>query len=189
LTSISFVGRCPGARPPEYDATYAPEELFGILTARGIKVDEQPDVFFDRIPADRQRYVSLPGGCPTPEALWQRCNETSLKELDGSDFAIELAQHLLSTERILVDAAIAVGCSCSGVTHSITGYAARVAVTSLEPPRSSTPILGVETVPDLSSALPEPDKSPGDTSYTEAPTSPARTRMAITPTTALRVKK
>jgi hypothetical protein len=196
LTSISFVGRCPGAKPPEFDATYTPEELFGILRARGIKLEDQPDVFFDRIPPDRQRFASLPGGCPTPEALWQRCNGTNLKELEGSDFAIDLAQLLLSTERILVDAATAVGCSCSGVTHSTTGYSARVAVTSLEPPRSSTPILGIETVPDLSSALPEPAKSLVDmsyteptTSYAEPPTSLARTRMAVTPKSALRVKR
>lgn len=189
LTSISFVGRCPGATPPEFDAAYTPDELFGILRARGIKLEDQPDVFFDRIPPDRQRYVSLPGGCPTPEALWQRCNETSLKELEGSDFAIELAQHLLSTERVLVDAATAVGCSCSGVTHSTAGYSARVAVTSLEPPRSSTPILGIETVPDLSSALPEPDKSQIDNGFAEQPSGQSRTRMAVTPNTALRVKK
>jgi hypothetical protein len=189
LTSISFVGRCPGAKPPEYDAAYTPEELFGILSARGIKIGDQPDVFVDRIPPDRQRYASLPGGCPTPQVLWQRCNETSLKELDSVDFVIELAQHLLSTERVLVDAATAVGCSCSGITHSTTGYSARVAAASLEPPRSSTPILGIETVPDLSSALPEPDKSHDDISFTEPPSNPGRSRMAITPPNALKARK
>jgi hypothetical protein len=189
LTSISFVGRCPSARPPEFDVAYTPDELFGILRARGVNLHDQPDVFFNRLPPERQRHVSLPGGCPTPEALWQRCNGTSLKELDAPEFAIELAQHLLSEEQVLVDAAIAVGCSCSGVTKSTTGYSARVAITSLEPPRSTTPIFGIEAVPELTSPLPESSNSSGGNSYIESRPAPSRAKMAVTPTTALRMKK
>ena len=41
-------------------------------------LEEQPDVFVDRIPPDRQRFASLPGGCPTAEMLWRRGGEQEL---------------------------------------------------------------------------------------------------------------
>lgn len=188
IASLSFVGRCPSAKPPEYDASFDPPELFATLRAQGIQVQNQPDTFFDRIPPDRRRFVSLPGGCPTPEALWQRCNERTLVEAEGPDFSIEIAQHLLSPRSILVDAAHAIGCSCSGVTHSSTGVSVRVAVTSLEPPRSTTPIITDEVVQGLVLSVAESPKPFTDSTYEEA-TVLERPPMAVTPASALAVRK
>src|SRR5687767_11497538 len=50
LGSLSFVGRCPGAIPPEYDVSYDPPTLLGIIRDRGIDIQLQPDVFLDRLP-------------------------------------------------------------------------------------------------------------------------------------------
>ena len=188
VASLSFAGRCPSAKAPDYDASYDPPELFAMLRDRGVQVQNQPDVFFDRIPPDRRRFVSLPGGCPTPEALWQRCNERTLIEVDGPDFSIEIAQHLLSPRSILIDPAPAIGCSCSGVTHSSTGVSVRVAVTSLEPPRSTTPVVTDDVLPQLALVIEEIPKSLGDSGFVDRQT-PERPPMAVTPASALPVRK
>lgn len=188
LTSISFVGACPSAGPPEYDVAYSPDEFFGILRARGIVLEEQPDVFTDRIPPDRQRFISLPGGCPTADSLWRRGAKTSLIELEREGFPLDLAQHLVSSEKVLVDAASAVGCSCSGVTSSTAGYSARIAVSSLEPPRGSAPVIVAVEAQDLTLPIEESAKSLEDIDYPEPPVAGNRPPMAVTPVSALRVR-
>jgi hypothetical protein len=187
LTSLSFVGACPSAKSPEYDVAYTPEEFFGILRARGIALDDQPDVFSDRIPPSRQRFNSLPGGCPTAESLWRRGGQRTLIELESDGFPVELAQHLVSSEKILVDAASALGCSCSGVTSATTGYSSRIAVTSLEPVRATAPIIVSDESQDLK--LPIEDVANKDLDF-QGPTSvPARRApIAVTPVNALRVR-
>jgi hypothetical protein len=176
LRSLSFVGLCPGAVPPDYDIAYEPGELFAMLRDREIVLETQPDIFFDRIPADRSRFVSLPGGCPSPDVLWQRCHERALNELKpGVDIPVEIAQHLLTAHAVLLDAGPAIGCACAGVTPSTTGISARIAVASLEPPRSSTPILADSLQLSLEQELvPEPTRLPG-----------GRPPMAVTPPAAL----
>ncbi len=187
--SISFVGRCPSAKPPDYDVAYDPQEFFALLRTRGVHVAQQSDVFFDRIPPDRRRFVSLPGGCPTPEALWQRCSERDLVEIEGPDLSIEIAQQLMSSNPILVDAAVSVGCPCSGVTHSTTGFSARVAVTSLEPPRSLAPVVSDDVVSELTVDVPEELKALDDSSYVGAATAQERPPMAVTPPGTLKIRK
>jgi hypothetical protein len=187
LTSLSFVGACTSAKSPEYDVAYQPEEFFGILRARGIMLEEQPDVFVDRIPPDRQRFASLPGGCPSPDVLWRRGGERGLVELDRESLAVELAQHLISSQRVLIDAASAVGCACSGVTRSTAGYSARVAVSSLEPPRSATPVVVPASVPDLSMSIDDATES-ADLDCPESTPAPGRPPIAVTPPSALGVR-
>lgn len=187
LRTLSFVGRCPSATTPEYDLAYDPEEFFAMLRTRGVDLQEQSDVFMDLVPPDRRRFVSLPGGCPTPEVLWRRCNERTLVEVEGRDLSIELAQQLLSSQPILVDAATAMGCSCSGVTEAATGPSVRVAVTSLEPPRSRTPVVSDSIVPLLTLAV---DASSGQIGRgDQAAGVRHRAPMAVTPSAALRLRR
>ena len=182
LGSLSYVGRCPAAATPEYDVSYDPVALFGILRDQGIQLQAQPDAYQDRLPADRRRFVSLPGGCPSPDHLWQRCNEMTLVEIEASDLAVELAQHLLSPHPVLVDVAVTLACHCCGVTHSTTDFSARVAVASLEPPRSTTPIVTDAVIPELTMAVSEPARS-----FSVEPSS-ERPPMAVTPPSALKVR-
>ena len=186
--SLTFVGRCPGATTPEFDVTYDPVGFLEILRDRGIVVESQPDSFVNRLPPDRRRFVSLPGGCPSPEMLWQRCHEMSLSEVDAPDLALEIAQLLFQAQPTLIDIAAAVGCHCCGVTAENTGVSARVAVTSLEPPRSSTPVLTEAVLPDLSMAV-EQDEARGITGP-GTPLSPSmRPPMAVTPPSALAARR
>src|SRR5688572_2818765 len=188
LHTLSFVGRCPSATTPEYDLAYDPEDFFVMLRTRGVDLQQQSDLFQDLVPPDRRRFVSLPGGCPTPEALWRRCHERTLVEIEGQDLSIELAQHLLSPQPILVDAATAMGCACSGVTEAATGPSVRVAVTSLEPPRSKTPVVSDALVPSLNLAV---DVSRRQSTGRGDQASGVRYRppMAVTPPAALRVRR
>ena len=189
LTSLSFVGACPEAKPPEYDVSYTPEEFFGILRARGVVLDDQPDVFNDRIPPSRQRFNSLPGGCPTAESLWRRGGQRSLVELENEGFPVELAQHLVSSEKVLVDPTSALGCSCSGVTSSTTGYSARIAVTSLEPARATAPIIVIDQSQDLSLPIEQAAPAIEEIDFQEPQSvAPRRAPIAVTPVNALRVR-
>jgi hypothetical protein len=186
LGSLSFVGKCPGAASPDYDVSYEPAELLGMFRDRGIHIQHQPDVFLDRVPPDRRRFVSLPGGCPTPEALWQRCDR-ALVEIESQDLALEVAQHLMSPQSTLVDVATSVGCFCSGVTTSDTDIAVRVAVASIEPPRSSTPVIADAIAADMETTVSQPSKSFVGNTYGAA--TQGRPPMAVTPPSALRYRK
>ena len=189
LGSLTYVGRCPGAGNQDYDVTYEPTAFLEILRDRGIRLEEQPDSFVDRLPADRRRQVSLPGGCPAPEPLWQRCHEMLLSEVDGPDLSLEIAQHLLSSQPVLVDLALSVGCHCCGVTPTSTGSSARVAVTSLEPPRSITPIVSDAVVSELSAPVVEHANAFHEGIYNGILSPTLRPPMAVTPPSALSARR
>src|SRR5690349_12220193 len=67
---ITYVGRCPGAADEVIDARLTPEELLAIFADHQIALDQEPEAFDSVIPPDRRRYLSQPGGLPTPETLW-----------------------------------------------------------------------------------------------------------------------
>jgi hypothetical protein len=187
--SLTFVGRCPGATAPEFDVTYDPVGFLQILRDRGIKVESQPDTFVDRLPPDRRRHVSLPGGCPSPEMLWQRCHEMALAEVEGPDLALEIAQHLFQSQPTLIDLAAGIGCHCCGVTSTNTGVSARVAVSSLEPPRSSTPVITEAVIPDLSLAVDEGLGGEKGSGPNGTASQSVRPPMAVTPKSALAARR
>lgn len=184
LGSLTYAGRCPSARSDQYDAAYDPDSLFETLQSHGIQVSDQPDAYMDRLPPDRRRFASLPGGCPAPEVLWQRCNDMSLAEIEGAYLAIDIAQHLLAPEPCLIDIAPASGCHCSGVTRSTVGGSARVAAVSLEPPRSGIPVLSETILPDLVEAI-----SGLENGTTHRDSGSGRPPMAVTPPAALLLRR
>lgn len=202
LASLAFVGRCPSARAPEYDLVLHPEELRTIFTTQRISVDEQPDVFENVLPPDRRRFASLPGGCPSPEQLWHRCNERVAVDLEARDLPVDLGQMLLSSQSLLVDVAPALGCTCSGVTTSTTGRLARIAVASIEPPRAPASVIEAAAGIDLTEEFPVRVAALAATSDREttiqtlrddpgridpAPTRATRPPIAVTPPSALRI--
>jgi len=149
LGHLAYIGDCPAASGPEFDVHYPTSAFLAVLGSRGINALEQPIVFDAVLPPDRRRFISLPGGCPSPEALWTRGHERSLVGIESDDLTIELAQQLLVRESVLVDLAASLGCACSGVTPTTPGRSARVAVMSLEPPRTSTPVIEPGVVESL----------------------------------------
>ncbi len=162
---VTYIGDCPAASASEFDARHETNEFLALLGSRGIDPLEQPAVFDAILPPDRRRHLSLPGGCPSPEALWQRANERVLIGLEGADLILDLAQHLLTRQPVLVDLASALGCACSGVTGTTLGRSARVAVTSLEPPGSTTPVIDPDLLKPSELLVQEDTPSVADSRY------------------------
>jgi len=195
LRSLVFAGRCPSARPPDYDMTFDPTELRALLQARGIAIEAQPEFFENTIPPDRRRFASLPGGCPTPDLLWHRCNERVVVDLESVDLPVELAQLLLAPDSLLVDVAPVLGCACSGVTPATAGRHARIAVTSLEPPRAGAPVLEAAAGVQLASDFPRGAPASGSVAAGQAASGSAaletrrrdRAPLAVTPSSAFRI--
>ncbi len=139
---LTYVGGCPSGGDAEIDVHLTPAEFLARLEARGIVPGEQPEVFDSVIPPDRRRHHSLPGGVPAPEALWrQGGGSRRLVEVLDDDYATEVAELLLSGEPVLIDLAPRMGCCCSGAAEGVSPRNARHLVTSMEPPRSPSPVV------------------------------------------------
>ena len=150
---ITYVGACPGADDESLDARMMPHEFLRELSDRGIMTLEQPQVFDSVIPPDRRRFQSLPGGVPSPEALWGTGGRT-LIEIDDDDYVTDIAQRLVNREHALLDIAPKLGCACSGAVADVAPRSARIAVAAMEPPRSAMPVIDPSVAVDLVRSLP-----------------------------------
>ena len=150
---VTYIGSCPGAVHEDIDVAVSPGEFLATLEAAGIALTEQPQVFDSVIPPDRRRFFSVAGGVPSAEQLWSIGNGRSLVELDGEDYLIDLAQHLLSHESALIDLAPRLGCACSGASSTIPARSARAAVAVVEPPRAASAVIDVAIAVDVTSPI------------------------------------
>ena len=154
---VTMIGGCPIGPSTEIDDQLTPGELLALLEDRGVRLEEQPTTFEGVLPPDRRRWLSVPGGLPTAEALWTRDSAYRVVEITSDDYATEIAEQLLSGEPVLVDVAPRLGCLCSGAVTGVTPTNARSVVMALEPPRASGPVLdpiAAQAVP-VHDALPE----------------------------------
>ena len=138
---ITYAGGCPSASHDIIDVWLSVDELMSTFAERGVSASAQPTEFDSVIPPDRRRYFSEPGGVPSRHALRQLPVPVDLVELQGDDVVIDLAQHLLSASRTLVDLAVPLGCCCSGVTGLVSPDVARARVREHEPPRALSPVV------------------------------------------------
>ncbi|MEO8138462.1 MAG: [Fe-Fe] hydrogenase large subunit C-terminal domain-containing protein, partial [Gemmatimonadota bacterium] len=60
---IVYAGVCPPATRPELDAAITFRDLDQVFKLRGVVPLAQPD-FFVRVPSERRRHLSMPGGLP-----------------------------------------------------------------------------------------------------------------------------
>lgn len=141
---VTYIGGCPGARHAAIDQQVLPDEFTRLLDQRDILLSDMPTVFDSVIPPDRRRYVSLPGGCPTQEALWQSSEGRMLREVTQPTFTTDLAQTLVWREYVLVDVAPSVGCACAGGYSKLGSRCGRIAVMALEPPRATQPVVAYQ---------------------------------------------
>ena len=161
---ITYVGRCPSAADESIDARLTPEELLAMFTDRDIVLSEQPRVFDSVIPPDRRRHYSQPGGLPAsqmPRAAGPQSGgaRRTLVELHGEELSVELAQHLLAGQPVLIDAAGKLGCVCSGATAGVDVHEMRAAITALEPPRAPSAVIDESIVVPLEVPLPVSPRS------------------------------
>ncbi len=139
--NITYVGACPGARHSSIDERCVPDELLRSLAEHDISIADMPTVFDSVLPPDRRRFVSLPGGCPTQEALWQASDGRMLREVTQPTFSTDLAQTLVWREHVMVDVAPSLGCACAGSCSRLGARSGRVAVMAVEPPRATQPVV------------------------------------------------
>ena len=163
---ITFVGGCPGAADGEVDEHRTPAEFLASLATQGIVPGEQPTAFDGVLPPDRRRHFSLPGGAPAPDALWEAGGGRRLVEIEGEDYATDVAEYLLAGELVLLDLAPGLGCACSGAASGVAPRNARSVVASLEPPRAPGPVVDVQHSAVLTAAGPS---APGASSVPPAP--------------------
>ena len=137
---ITYAGDCPLSAVDGIDEQLSCAALFERLAQSDVRVDAQPTEYDSVIPPDRRRHFSQPGGLPTRQALSRFGTQLDVVELSTGDVSAEVAQHLLSGERAILDIAVAVGCRCSGAAGP-DSFGARERVSTIEPPRSPAPVV------------------------------------------------
>ncbi|MEO7966599.1 MAG: hypothetical protein ABIT38_22085, partial [Gemmatimonadaceae bacterium] len=142
---VTFIGGCDTGGDPAINSTISAADFLHRLAERGISAVRQPAVFDSIIPPDRRRHYSLPGGCPAPDALASRAPEWQQVTVDDESFAASLAELLISGERLLIDLAPRLACSCCSALGTTpderTHTMARGRLADIEPPRAPAPIL------------------------------------------------
>ena len=146
---ITYIGACPGAADPDIDLQVLPDAFLRGLEQRGISLRAQPDVFTDRLPPDRRRFLSLPGGAPRPDlvAAVLRRNVVSLQGKMNPMLAV--ADALFDGGVTMIDPAGAYHCSCAGGSPDRSVAEGRAAVEALEPTRAAAPIFEAPAWLDL----------------------------------------
>jgi hypothetical protein len=138
---LTFAGGCPSASHESIDVWLSTHELITALAERGINASAQPTEFDSVIPPDRRRFFSEPGGVPSRSALRHLPAPVEFVEVKSDDLVVDIAQHLLSNARTLIDAAPALGCCCSGAVGGVSPEAVRARVREHEPPRAFAPVV------------------------------------------------
>src|SRR5438046_5453956 len=81
-TPIVYTGVCLTKGGADVAAAITLAELEGIFKKRGIKVEDQP-LFFSRIPEERRRYWSTPGGLPLDLLKEERQSSRRFRKVRG----------------------------------------------------------------------------------------------------------
>jgi hypothetical protein len=178
-TRITYVGGCPGAVDESIDIRMTPDAMIAMLAERDIRLEDQPRIFESVIPPDRRRFRSQPGGVPTADVLWTEAGSRTLVDIDGEDFAAEIAQHLLTGKNILVDASARLGCVCCGAAPGCPAKQARQKIIALEPPRATIPIVDERAPIELDLNVPAAPRTPID--VMAVPPGPASTTSNTPP--------
>jgi iron only hydrogenase large subunit len=144
---ITYVGACPGAASPEIDVHCLPDVLFTRLVEAGIDANRQPKHLDGQLPADRARYASAPGGLPETNWLLAR---TELRLVQAAPVTADAVAQLHRDETLVIDLAAACRCVCARD---------RVAAMRLEPPRSTTPVVGNVAVVVATDPEPVPEEA------------------------------
>ena len=155
---ITYVGNCPGAIDDSIDIRMSPDALISMLAERHILIEEQPRVFESVIPADRRRFRSQVGGLPSAEMLWSAGGSRRIVDVSNGDLVSTIAQHIIANENVLIDAAMTLGCVCSGALAP----GGRNAIVAIEPPRAASAVID-ETAPiQLELRVPAASRTPID---------------------------
>jgi hypothetical protein len=146
---ITYIGTCPGAQDPAIDLQVSPEAFLRGLQQKGITLSQQPDIFTDRLPPDRRRYLSLPGGAPRPEFVHSALRRDTVALTDRMNPLLAVADALFDGGVTMIDPAGAYHCACAGAGPERTVADGRIAIEKLEPPRATAAIFDAPAWLDL----------------------------------------
>ena len=146
---ITYIGACPGAQDPAIDLQVLPVAFLRGLEQKGITLRAQPDVFTDRLPPDRRRFLSIPGGAPRPELVGALLRRDVVALSGKMNPLLAVADALFDGGVTMIDPAGAYHCACAGGDGERSVAAGRVAIEQLEPSRASSPIFEAPSWLDL----------------------------------------
>jgi len=146
---ITYIGACPGAQDQSIDLQILPEAFLRGLDRKGLSPATQPLVFSDRLPPDRRRYLSLPGGAPRPELVEALLRRTVIALSGRMNPLLAVADALFDGGVTMIDPAGAYHCSCAGSDGNRSVAEGRVAIERLEPMRAMSPIFEAPAWLDL----------------------------------------
>lgn len=148
---ITYIGGCPGGKDPAIDLQVPAEAFLRGLAQKGIVLASQPEVFSDRVPPDRRRFLSTPGGAPRPELVEQVLRRNVVAVEGRAHPMLTIADALFDGGVTMIDPAGAYTCLCAGARAdgSMSVAAGRTAIERLEPARSATPIFEAPAWLDL----------------------------------------
>lgn len=142
-TPIVVAGVCHGGRTPEIDATITYEELAALCTRRGVRIADQAP-YFTRIPEERRRHFSRPGGMPLETLIEERRAGRPIREVRGLGSLPAIAQ-AVAVDRIdlgFVDILPCDGCLDHGLMGPREGlFRRRSIVEATEPARAAEPVV------------------------------------------------
>ncbi len=161
---ITYIGACPGADDPAIDLQVMPDAFLRGLAQKGVSLTAQPDVFTDRLPPDRRRYLSVPGGAPRAEMV-EAVLRRDLVSLGGRmNPLLAVADALFDGGVTMIDPAGAYHCACAGGDAGRSVAEGRAAIARLEPARALAPIFEAPPWLDL-----RPSTAPADAAETDLP--------------------
>jgi hypothetical protein len=146
---ITYIGACPAGQDPAIDLQIAPDAFLRGLLQKGILLHEQPDVFSDRLPPDRRRFLSRPGGAPRSDVVGAVLRRDLVALRTNMNPLLAVADALFDGGPTMIDPAGTYRCACAGGDDTRSVDAGRVAIEQLEPARAGTPIFEAPAWLDL----------------------------------------
>lgn len=166
---ITYIGACPGAQDPAIDLQVIPDAFLRGLTKKGIMLEQQPAVFTDRLPPDRRRFLSLPGGAPRPDLIASVLRRNTVALTARTNPLLAVADALFDGGVTMIDPAGAYRCVCAGADAAASVSEGRLAIASLEPARALSPIFEAPAWLDLRPTQPPSSGDGGNEPQAPAP--------------------
>ena len=155
---ISYIGACPGAQDACIDLQIMPDAFLRGLEQKGIVVRTQPEVFTDRLPPDRRRFLSLPGGAPRPQLVESLLRRNVVTLGGRMNPLLAVADALFDGGATMIDPAGAYHCACAGSDGERSAAEGRLAIERLEPARAGSQIFEAPPWLDLRPSLPSKEE-------------------------------
>lgn len=154
-TKLVYAGVCLSGTEHWVDAAITFADLGRLLEDAGIEIDEEP-TFYRRIPGERRRHLSTPGGLPMPILRESHQASRRFRKYRGLN-ALDALRHAVVEDRIdlgFVDILPCEGC----LDHPLLGpkeelFWRRRIIEDAEPPRSALPVIDPEIPVEVTSSF------------------------------------